>query len=812
MINVISPEDLLENEQAQELNGLITTIVSAPFSKELENAFYIGSRDIDDNNIFWLYKVDKRTKENNNIILNGTYSLFDDLKAYDVIRDKRPSNASALVGINAILEGSRWQVGNITSTHTGTANWYYVSRLEAFWEYLENWNVEFKPRMTFSKGKITGRYIDIVDNLSDDYGKWYEYGDKLLHITAEHANNSLYTAFIGRGKGEEVGDGYGRRIGFNDVVWSVGAGHPVGKPIGQDYVEIPQATELYGYSDGKPRTTVVTFEDIEDPSLLLEQTYEYALNECRPKLQMKADVLETGLSELGEICTIIRDDIGIRYKTRVFKLTRDFLNKNKKTVEFGDEIVQSTAKRNSNVGKVIKKQEERTIYWLDSLRQQVVDSYFNEDGYNYDLTADNEYDLPAGYYSFDRPIDASPTKVVYMGAGKIMIANSKTPDGQWNWTTAVDGDGANLDAVNTGVLQAGRIQSAVDGSFWDLDNGLMDLKGGTLTGTRLEMNLDIGRFTSTGIDGKLVRVENGEVTTTSGTKTGKVNALGVEIYDSSNGQTTKLFSDGLEFKWYDVIRRITQTSEGLRIKPETGAGNRLNSSLELVTGSGNDKIAYLQLANPDGGTNSRLEMNGTQLSLRHPNGGSLDIADYAYNGLNGRINSGKFRTTTVDGRGIQMELSQISALGDNQTIYCLPSGTGEFRVGSGGDTPTLWPVRAQSFVQGSSQDYKTNIEDYTTGALSLLNSMNVVSYDLIKDIESGVINKQVGFISEDNLSISSLDEKGIDIYRTIAILVKGAQESSEIIYGHETKIAELEKENKEIRQELKEIKQHLGLA
>lgn len=452
MVNVISPEDLLENEQVQELNGLITTIVSAPFSKELENAFYIGSRDIDDNNIFWLYKVDKRTKENNNIILNGTYSLFDDLKAYDVIRDKRPSNASALVGINAILEGSRWQVGNITSTHTGTANWYYVSRLEAFWEYLENWNVEFKPRMTFSKGKVTGRYIDIMDKRSADYGKWYEHGDKLLQVIAEQANDSLYTAFIGRGKGEESGNGYGRRIGFEKVVWTTASGKPVNKPLNQDYVEIPSATELYGYSDGKPRMTVVIFEDEEDSVKVLEKTYDYALNECRPKLQLKADVLEDGVSELGETCTIIRDDRGIRYKTRVFKLTRDFLNKNKKTVEFGDEIVQSTAKRNSNTAKAIKKQEQQTINWLESLHSELQDTYFNEDGYNYEMKADNEYDLPGGYYSFNAPIDQNPTKVIYLGAGMLAIANSKKTDGSWRFRTWANGDGFTADLMNTGRL------------------------------------------------------------------------------------------------------------------------------------------------------------------------------------------------------------------------------------------------------------------------------------------------------------------------------------------------------------------------
>lgn len=379
--------------------------------------------------------------------------MFDDLKAYDVIRDKRPSNASALVGISTLLEGSRWQVGNITSTHTGTANWYYVSRLEAFWEYLENWNVEFKPRMTFSKGKITGRYIDIVDKLSNDYGKWYEYGDKLLQVTAEQASDSLYTAFIGRGKGEESGNGYGRRIGFEKVVWTKASGKPVGKPLNQDFIEIPEATAQYGYSDGKPRTTVVIFEETEDINLLIQQTYDYAINECRPKLQMKANVIENGLSELGEVCAIVRGDLGIRYKTRVFKIVRNFLNKNEKSVEFGDEIVISSAKRNSNTGKIIKKQEQQMINWLDALQLELLDSYFNEDGYNYDLKADNEYDLPGGFYSFNAPIDQNPTKVIYMGAGTLAIANSKLPNGQWNFRTWGNGDGFTADLINVGTLK-----------------------------------------------------------------------------------------------------------------------------------------------------------------------------------------------------------------------------------------------------------------------------------------------------------------------------------------------------------------------
>ena len=40
-----------------------------------------------------------------------------------------------------------------------------------------------------------------------DYGKRYEYGDNLIHVVAEQANEGIYTALIGRGKGEETESG-----------------------------------------------------------------------------------------------------------------------------------------------------------------------------------------------------------------------------------------------------------------------------------------------------------------------------------------------------------------------------------------------------------------------------------------------------------------------------------------------------------------------------------------------------------------------------------------------------------------------------
>ena len=94
-----------------------------------------------------------------------------------------------------------------------------------------------------------------------------------------------------------------------------------------------------------------------------------------------------------------------------------------------------------------KQIDEASTFWLVALREAITDSFWNEDGYNYDLRVDNEYGLPSGYYSFDRPIDQNPTKAIYMGAGKLLIANSKDPNGEWIWETALDGDGIMADKI-----------------------------------------------------------------------------------------------------------------------------------------------------------------------------------------------------------------------------------------------------------------------------------------------------------------------------------------------------------------------------
>ena len=77
LIDTISPEDLTENTQEIELNGLITATAITKYNKEIEKAEYFGVKEL---NNFWLYKIRKNIKENGMITLQGIHILCDDLK------------------------------------------------------------------------------------------------------------------------------------------------------------------------------------------------------------------------------------------------------------------------------------------------------------------------------------------------------------------------------------------------------------------------------------------------------------------------------------------------------------------------------------------------------------------------------------------------------------------------------------------------------------------------------------------------------------------------------------------------------------
>ena len=471
LIGTVNPLEGIQNEEINKIQTIECTVV---YSELIEKASYIGHKDYSDNRIFHLYKIDHVTKTSTtDVKIVGVHTFFDDMESDGYVKDFRPTNRELVGVLTTILDGSRWQLGTVNIQRRYTGNFYYVTRKEAISKLIEATQIEIKPRLEFSRGKITGRYLDVFTRLGARNGKVFVHGRDLLTVSEKKSQGAIYTAVVGRGKGEETDTGgYGRRITFKDVVWRKSSGNPVDKPEGQEYVEIPAMTELYGFEKGtKPRIKIVEFQDETDKEKLLRLSYEWLERNSRIQVEYSAKVLNVGNLELGDTVGIFNPKLGIKYETRVFKVKRNLVNNKLTEFGIGDKVTTSPFSRTIELAKEMKNFQDDTVYWLDKIRERLSDKLINEDGYNYDLKADNEYKVPAGYYSFDKPIDQNPTKVVYMGAGKIAVANSKKPTGEWNWRTFLDGNGATLDLINTGVLKAGRIQSADGRSYWDLDTG-----------------------------------------------------------------------------------------------------------------------------------------------------------------------------------------------------------------------------------------------------------------------------------------------------------------------------------------------------
>jgi hypothetical protein len=85
-------------------------------------------------------------------------------------------------------------------------------------------------------------------------------------------------------------------------------------------------------------------------------------------------------------------------------------------------------------------------------------------------------------------------------------------------------------------------------------------------------------------------------------------------------------------------------------------------------------------------------------------------------------------------------------------------------------------VSGSAFYQVSSRTLKTNIEPFTLSGIDLINSVRIVEFNYLNDLD----NKHIGFIAEDTPSeLSTLNKNVMDTNSTIGVLIKAVQELSE---------------------------------
>lgn len=512
LIHELSSNMLASLVQVEELNKLMTLEFSvfAKYKNLMEDCEYVAHKDMENPNRVQMYRVVSSESDDYQVNYEAVHIIFDELKSYGYIREKRPDDVKATAALDIVLAGSRRVVGSVDDSPLKSLDFYDSTRLEALSQIISTYRMDLSFYLSFDGSKISGRYVNLQNFRGEDTGERFVYGSNALEVVRELDKSEVYTRLIPRGKGEEKFDeegnstgGYGRRIQITDVDRKANEEVPIDKPKGQEYLELTDMTEKFGFSDGEPRTVVKVFEDITDPVELLKEGYAYLVTCSRPLVQFKTKVYKKSRTNVGDIVRVIRKDLDIYYRTRIYKAKRDLLAESVE-VEFGDKLVTTQAEREKDIYKGLndlnnaiaesREAVSENNSYIRGIQDELTRGMFNEDGYNYELKAGNEYGLPAGYYSFDREIDDNPTKVIYVGAGKLAIANSKKSNGDRDFRTFGTGDGFTADLLIAGMIKGGKVRwNLEDGTFIigdDADNYSMYRDGSTLHMRNVDIDLE----------------------------------------------------------------------------------------------------------------------------------------------------------------------------------------------------------------------------------------------------------------------------------------------------------------------------------
>lgn len=252
------------------------------------------------------------------------------------------TNKTASATLQGVLNGTLWSVGTASVNPTSSADLSRGSVWQAVLQIKDNWNVYIEPRVTLAGNGTITRKLDIVSTNGTWNGIRLSVDKNFLDPSVTIDDSEVVTALYGYGgtdpnaKIEEDP----QEITFADVVWTKTADHPA-KPKGQKYLEDPAATAAYG-RNGRARFGYYQNNDITDPEILLQKTWETLKNSSKPAISIEgtvADLYRLGYVDmpikLHDIALVEVNPAGYKEQIQIIRLTVDLLDKSATTLTIG---------------------------------------------------------------------------------------------------------------------------------------------------------------------------------------------------------------------------------------------------------------------------------------------------------------------------------------------------------------------------------------------------------------------------------------------------------------------------------------------
>ena len=374
---IVTSKNIYETNHEHELNGYIIADVLLPLDyvkKFIDKVEYFGYYY---RGTFYLHKIQSTEDlhQDDVCLISGRHIFFDDMLYGKLIEDVRPQNRNAQDILNStIAMNSRWRPQLVDTTGTLSTNFYWQPMFDVIEFVNKEFRLDFLPKVLFDGQKINGFDIEFAEKIGNDTAIRIPFGYRTLELTHEVDYSEIVTKLVVHGKGEEVGDGYGRRINIADIEFSRNG---VKSPKGSIYLEDESLTATYGNDGQTPREGREVFEDIESPSELAEAGYNLYQELSRPRMAFEAKVADIGDVGIGDSVMIIRREHDLYFKARIHKVKVDLLNPDDAEVELGDYEFFKETKAERRSRKDDEAYKRRSTSMIEQLKRQF-DKDFND--------------------------------------------------------------------------------------------------------------------------------------------------------------------------------------------------------------------------------------------------------------------------------------------------------------------------------------------------------------------------------------------------------------------------------------------------
>lgn len=656
----LTDKNFIEATLTEQINAADELKFSLPLKARLPASFYFAVIPRPRHDDYLLFNIIQEQVQNDRIQYTCVEAAYDELKSYNYIKDVRPRDRTASNMLQIALQGTRWSVGQVSGGGTSSTNFYYVNTLEAIQKIVNLFNLEavFSVGLDKHNARVVRRQVNLYSQQGERTGKRFEYGSNLLTVEREENSENLVTALIGRGKGEEIyhdadgnkttapasnaddaPDGYGRRINFADVVWSKAAGNPVDKPAGQEYVEDPNATAIYGFDDGKPRIGLEVFEDITDPNELLQATWKALQVLKRPKVSFKASVMDVGSLGLGDTVAIIRHDIQIEYFTRVYKVTHNLLDEKQNTIELGDDFSsRSMTSAIASMSGAIEKAQETAGYAATSANGKNT-NFYSQDKPAYAVEGDLWYkDLGNGETDLYQYHDGN---WILISSTRELNQAKKEIDQQLDNLKQLEKDkGIDIDTIKKDMKS---IEDTANQAFKNGETNRTDLTklDGEILGRVTQVLNSGGYATQSWTQGQFklnndsFNVRIGNVLKTANGNADKIAKLNIDLAGIQNTVATKADVSEVNQKANEWSVKV----EGLdkKIEQRTGVNPNMLNGTAVWSGDWNESVKMLVPSLDFPNMSSNVKIDGTtdpngNLAAYSSNAGTVDKVIYLEKG------------------------------------------------------------------------------------------------------------------------------------------------------------------------------------